>query len=91
VTQATRDLLKRVLELPRAERAALVREVLADLRDGEEDDPAEVERAWAAEALRRVRDLDSGRVKPIAGAKVLAELRAAQAKDEKRRRPRRRA
>ncbi len=86
MTAATKDLLKRALELPRKERGVLVRELIASLDfDGEEEDPEEVERAWLKVVKRRLRDLDAGRTKTIPGERVLAELRAAQARDDRKR------
>jgi putative addiction module component (TIGR02574 family) len=56
------DLLKEALKLPPEARAALAGSLLDSL-DQEVDDNAEA--AWYAEIDRRVRDLDSGTVKPI--------------------------
>jgi putative addiction module component (TIGR02574 family) len=56
------DLLKQALKLPPEARAALAGSLLDSL-DQEVDDNAEA--AWQAEIDRRVRELDSGTVKPI--------------------------
>ena len=94
VTEATRDLLRRALKLSHKERDALVRELIISLDEDEDADPAEIERAWSKEIARRLRDFDAGRTKAIPVEKVLADLRAAQARDRGRKkvtRPRRRA
>jgi putative addiction module component (TIGR02574 family) len=55
MTQATRDLLERALQLSAAERARLVAELVASL-DG--DEPADaVQAEWADEIERRIRDM----------------------------------
>ncbi len=50
---AARDLLAEVLGLPPAERGKIVRELILSLDHDEAEDPAEVERAWAAELEQR--------------------------------------
>ncbi len=60
--QDPNDLLKEVLKLPPEARAALAGSLLDSL-DQEVDEDAET--AWHAEIDRRLRDLDSGKVKPI--------------------------
>lgn len=63
-----------------AEARQLPREQLTELLDlltfelHEEIDP-EIETAWADEAERRLAEIKSGKVKPIAGDQVMAELR----------------
>lgn len=74
VTEATRDLLKRALELPPEERATLVRELRASL-EGLADE-VDVDPEFSAELERRIRDLDEGRVKPIPFDELLNEARA---------------
>lgn len=56
------DLLKEALKLPPEARAALAGYLLESL-DQEVDEGAEA--AWQAEIDRRLRELDSGKVKPI--------------------------
>lgn len=75
VTEATRELLKRALELPPLERATLLRELQASLED-ESQNQVEVDPRFSAELDRRIRDLDEGRVKPIPFDEVLDEARA---------------
>ncbi|MEE9567768.1 MAG: addiction module protein [Candidatus Binatia bacterium] len=56
------DLLKEALKLPPEARSALAGYLLESL-DQEVDEGAEA--AWQAEIDRRLRELDSGKVKPI--------------------------
>ena len=60
--QDPNDLLKEALKLPPEARAALAGSLLDSL-DQEVDENAEA--AWHAEIDRRLRELDSGVVKPI--------------------------
>ena len=60
--QDPNDLLKEALKLPPEARAALAGSLLDSL-DQEVDEDAEA--AWHAEIDRRLRELDSGTVKPI--------------------------
>jgi putative addiction module component (TIGR02574 family) len=62
MTQEAADLLKKALALPASERADLAGSLLESLE--EPSDPA-VEAAWEEEAVRRMADVDSGKVKPI--------------------------
>jgi putative addiction module component (TIGR02574 family) len=68
---ALAQLRDKVLELPEEDRAELAHELLVSL-----DGPAEngVAEAWADEIERRVADLDSGAVKPIAAEEVARRL-----------------
>ncbi len=56
------DLLKEALKLPPEARAALAGSLLDSL-DQEVDEDAET--AWHAEIDRRLKNLDSGKVKPV--------------------------
>jgi hypothetical protein len=62
---AARDLLDEALKLPIEERGRIVHELIRSLDEGEAEDPAEVERAWAAEleqrAMRALRGGSPGR------------------------------
>ncbi|MCZ6625893.1 MAG: addiction module protein [Deltaproteobacteria bacterium] len=60
--QDPENLLKQALKLPPEARAALAGSLLDSL-DQEVDEDAET--AWHAEIDRRLRELDSGKVKPI--------------------------
>jgi putative addiction module component (TIGR02574 family) len=71
-----RDVLEQALELPIKQRARVARELLASLDEGPEEDPAEVERAWAAEIQRRVGQIRTGKEKGIPWSRIRSELRA---------------
>lgn len=60
------------LELP-AERRITLAEKLVESLAAEE--PAELEKLWSAEAIRRRDEIRSGRVKVIAGEEVIEEVR----------------
>jgi putative addiction module component (TIGR02574 family) len=55
------------MRLPADARARLAAELLGSLDEGEDEalDPAEHEAAWSAEIARRVRQIDTGEVKPV--------------------------
>jgi len=59
------------LKLTSAERAALAQLLLASLDEG-----TEIEEAWAAEAERRIADVESGAVQVIPISEALAQVRA---------------
>ncbi|MFN2542585.1 MAG: addiction module protein, partial [Chthoniobacterales bacterium] len=66
------DLEKEALQLPAASRALLADKLVESLNSAEID---EIQKLWAAEAIRRRDEVRSGRVKPIAGDEVVAEVR----------------
>lgn len=68
------QLAEEAMQLPPSSRALLAEKMVESLDAGERD---EVERAWAAEAIRRRDEVRSGRVQPIPGEQVLAEVRSA--------------
>jgi putative addiction module component (TIGR02574 family) len=68
------ELLKNSLELPVADRAALAGSILESLDQAEDKS---VQEAWEAEILRRMEELDSGRVKPVSHDEVLRRLASA--------------
>jgi putative addiction module component (TIGR02574 family) len=65
------DLIKEAISLPVELRARLVDELLKSLNPSQ----AEIDELWAAEAERRVSEIESGKVKPIPGEQVFQELR----------------
>jgi putative addiction module component (TIGR02574 family) len=67
----TEDILREALSLPPEARAALADSLLESL-DTDIDEGAEQE--WREEIRRRIADLDSGRVQPIAWSEVRARL-----------------
>ena len=67
VTQEANELLKKALELPETERAALAGSLLDSL---EITSDSSVEEAWNDEIARRLREIDSGKVKTVSWAEV---------------------
>ena len=65
------DLINEAISLPVELRARLVDELLKSLNPSQ----AEIDELWAAEAERRVGEIESGKVKPIPGEQVFQELR----------------
>ena len=66
-----------VLSLPTEERAVLAVELLASLdEDVSEHDPAEVDRAWGEEMVRRSQQITSGEVKTLSWSEVLEQVAA---------------
>ncbi|WP_420125241.1 addiction module protein [Longimicrobium sp.] len=74
------ELLQQALLLPPDEQERIARalyENLADLDDEDEDeDPADVEAAWAEEIGRRVEEIRNGTVELVPADELMAELRA---------------
>lgn len=69
------ELLAEALELPEKARARLAQSLITSL-DGDEDvDPAEIERAWLAEARRRAAEIDTGVVCTRPAAEVFDAAR----------------
>ena len=66
------ELASEAMHLPAASRAELAERMVESL-DGLDNE--EVQRAWADEAIRRRDEVPSGRVQPIPGEQVLAEVR----------------
>ena len=64
-------LFEEVESMPIEERLRMVDRVLRSLHGAN----AANDRKWLREAIRRLRDVKSGRVKPISGREVLAEAR----------------
>ena len=68
------ELLKKALELPVTDRAELAGSIIESLDHAKDE---AVKEAWDAEILRRMEDLDSGRVKPVSHDEVLRRLASA--------------
>jgi putative addiction module component (TIGR02574 family) len=68
------QLAEEAMQLPPASRALLAERMVESLDAGDRD---EIERAWTTEALRRRDEVRSGRVQPIPGEQVVAEIRNA--------------
>ena len=62
MSQEASDLLKKALNLPVAERAELAGSLIESL---DETNDESVQAAWDAEIVRRMEDLNSGKVKPV--------------------------
>lgn len=66
------QLAEEAMQLPSASRALLAERLVESLDFAEID---EIQKLWAAEAIRRRDEIRSGRVQPIPGEQVLAEVR----------------
>lgn len=75
MARAPKALLAEALDLPEVARAQFARSLIASLDEMEEEDPAEIERAWRAEASRRAAEIDTGTVSTRPAVEV---FRAAQ-------------
>lgn len=77
VSAKSAALRNEVLSLPTEERAVLAVELLASLDDDiSEDEPAEVDRAWGEEMVRRSRQIASGDVRTLTWSEVLEQIAA---------------
>lgn len=68
-----------ILALPTSSRALLARLLLDSLEPGSIGQTAEIadlERSWAEEANRRVRQIDEGEIQLLDGDDVMREMRA---------------
>jgi putative addiction module component (TIGR02574 family) len=65
------DLIKEAMSLPVELRARLVDELLKSLNPSQGD----IDEWWAAEAEKRVSEIESSKVKPIPGEQVFRDLR----------------
>jgi putative addiction module component (TIGR02574 family) len=74
---AQKQVVEKALALPKKARAQLAHQLLESLQPAEEKiSRKEWNRLWRAEALKRLKELESGKVKAIPGDRVMAELRA---------------
>ena len=73
MTQEVSELLKKALALPPEARAALAGSLLDSLDDTVD---ASAEEEWNAEIARRIQELDSGKVKPVAWAEARRQVSA---------------
>jgi putative addiction module component (TIGR02574 family) len=74
MSQESSDLLKKALTLPVAERAELAGSLIESLDEAEDES---VQAAWDAEIVRRMEDLNSGKVKPVSIEEARRRLSAA--------------
>ena len=72
MSTATAEIEAKIRRLSTDEKADLLRSLIAEL-DGPAD--ADVEAAWIKEAQRRHREIVDGKVQPISGERVFANLR----------------
>jgi putative addiction module component (TIGR02574 family) len=73
MTPEVSELLKKALALPPEARAALAGSLLESL---DETVDASAEEEWNEEIVRRIRELDSGKVKPIPWAEARRQVSA---------------
>ena len=66
------EIVKEARGLPYGERTELIERLIADA--AKDIDP-EIEKAWGDEALRRIKEIEDGKVKLIPGEQVMAEIR----------------
>jgi putative addiction module component (TIGR02574 family) len=71
IDHETSELLKRALSLPQEARAALAGSLLDSL---DEDIDASAEEEWKIEIAKRIEELDSGKVKPIAWTEARRQI-----------------
>ena len=71
--QRTADqLAEEVMQLPIETRALLIDKIVESL---DLDQPDEIQRLWAAEAIRRRDEIESGKAQTIDGEQVISEAR----------------
>jgi putative addiction module component (TIGR02574 family) len=68
------EILKKALHLPPAERAELAGSLIESLDESRDES---VQGAWDAEVVRRMEDLDTGRVKAIPLEEALKKISSA--------------
>ncbi len=66
------EIVEEARQMPYGERAELIEQLIAD--SAKNIDP-EIEKAWGDEVMRRLEEMESGKVKPIPGEQVMAEIR----------------
>ncbi len=66
------EIVEEARQLPYGERAELIEQLIADT--AKDIDP-KIEKAWGDTAMRRLEEIESGKVKLIPGEQVMAEIR----------------
>lgn len=66
------EIVEEARQMPYGERAELIDQLIAD--SAKNIDP-EIEKAWGDEALRRIKEIEEGKVQMIPGEQVMAEIR----------------
>ena len=74
MSQEASDLLKKALNLPVAERAEFAGSLIESL---DETNDESVQAAWDAEIVRRMEDLNSGKIKPVSLGEARRRLSSA--------------
>ena len=67
----TNELTEEAINLPVELRAKLIETLLKSLNPAQDD----IDKLWAIEAERRISEVESGRVQPVDGERVFADLR----------------
>ncbi len=76
VNARAKKLREEVLELPKKARAKLAHDLILSLEDEPLENQEDVDKAWAEEIQRRVRDVVEGRVKLIPMDQAMRQVRA---------------
>ena len=66
------EIVEEASQLPEGERAELIEQLI--FANSKNLDP-KIEQAWADTALRRLEEIESGKIKLIPGEQVMAEIR----------------
>lgn len=66
------EILEEARALPYDERVELIEQLIAD--SAKDIDP-EIEKAWGDEAMRRIKEIEEGKVQGIPAEQVMAEVR----------------
>lgn len=66
------EIVEEARQLPYGERTELIEQLIAD--SARHPDP-EIEKAWGDEAMRRLTEMENGKVKTIPGDEVMARAR----------------
>ena len=66
------DIVEEARQMPYGDRAELIEQLIAD--SAKDIDP-QIEKAWGDEAMRRLAEIESGKVKLIPGDEVMARAR----------------
>ena len=70
----TNDLLASALRLPATDRVALAKAMLESVEDFNDIPQSDVDDAWDKEIVRRIAEIDSGKVKTIPSSELWKEL-----------------
>ena len=66
------DIVEEARQLPYGDRAQLIDQII--VANSQDIDP-KIEKTWSDTAMRRLAEMESGRVKPIPGEEVMAKAR----------------